>query len=356
MATRVGILTGGGDCPGLNAVIRAAVYRGKNEYNMEFVGIRYGWKGLLEKDTIPLNIDDVRDTIAIGGTMLRTSRTNPTKTEKYIKTAIKNFRDLELDYLIAIGGEDTLGAAFKLWKIDNDFRVVGVPKTIDNDLWGTDVTFGFDTAINLAVEAIDHLHTTARSHNRVMVVELMGRHAGWITLEAGIGGGADIILIPEVPFDIEKDLCEPLRKLKAEGREYAIVAVSEGAKLKVDEDRDGSLIIQEVDRDEFGHVRLGGIAKALAEQIEDRVGWESRFVVLGHLQRGGPPSAFDRVLSTRYGIAAADAVAEGLSGVMIALKGSVVEPIEMTEEIKNIKKLPEEYRRMAKLFSPKTGK
>jgi len=351
VARKVGILTGGGDCPGLNAVIRAAVYCGMTEHDMEFVGIRYGWKGLLDKDTRPLSIEDVREILPIGGTILRTSRTNPTKNDKLASKVIENYKELRLDHLIAIGGEDTLGAAYKLWKKDESFKIVGVPKTIDNDLTGTDQTFGFDTAINRAMEAIDNLHTTARSHNRVMVVELMGRHAGWITLEAGLCGSADIILIPEVPFDIEKNLCEPLRKLKEQGREYAIVAVSEGAKLEVDEDRDGSLILQEVDRDEFGHVRLGGIGKVLAKEVEDRIGWESRHVVLGHLQRGGAPSAYDRVLSTRYGIAAADAVARGLSGVMISLEGNKVKPTEMTDDIKKVKRVPEDWYRIAKLLA-----
>jgi len=352
MPRKIGILTGGGDCPGLNAVIRAAVYCGIKEHGFEFLGIMFGWKGLLEKNVKPLGIEDVRKIAPIGGTILRTSRTNPTKTEDNIKKIIENFHALELDTLIAIGGEDTLGAAYKLWRKDKSFKIVGVPKTIDNDLTGTDVTFGFDTAINIATEAIDHLHTTAESHNRVMVVELMGRHAGWITMESGLAGSADIILIPEVPFDMEADVCEPLRKLRAEGREYAIIAVSEGAKLKVDSDFDGSLILQDAERDEFGHVRLGGIGKALADEIERRIGWESRYVVLGHLQRGGSPSTFDRVLSTRYGIAAADAVAENLSGVMIALRGNKIAPIEMTEEIKKIKEVPDDWIRIARLFKP----
>lgn len=352
MSKKVGILTGGGDCPGLNAVIRSAVYCGIKEHGFEFIGILYGWKGLLEKNVEPLGLEDVRGILPKGGTILRTSRTNPTKTEENAKRIIENFHALELDTLIAIGGEDTLGGAYKLWQRDNSFKVVGVPKTIDNDLTGTDVTFGFDTAINIATEAIDNLHTTAESHNRVMVVELMGRHAGWITIEAGLAGSADIIIIPEIPFDIEADICEPLRRLRAQGKEYAIVAVSEGAKLKVDSDLDGSLILQDADRDEFGHVRLGGIGKALADEIERRIGWESRYVVLGHLQRGGSPSAFDRVLSTRYGIAAADAVAKGLSGVMIALRGNQIVPVEMTDEIKKIKTVPDDWLRIANIFNP----
>lgn len=351
MATKVGILTGGGDCPGLNAVIRGAVYSGIIEYDMEFIGIKYGWMGLLDMITEDIILDDVRGIISEGGTVLRTSRTNPTKNEEDIAKAIANFHELELDHLIVIGGEDTLGAAYRLWKEDDNFKVIGVPKTIDNDLSGTDVTFGFDTAINIAMADIDRLHTTARSHNRVIVIELMGRHAGWITLEAGLAGCADIVLIPEVPFDIEDDLCKPLQKMKDQGREYAIVVVSEGAKIKVEHDRDGSLFLQEVDRDEFGHVRLGGIGKILANEIEERVNWESRHVVLGHLQRGGSPSAFDRILSTRFGVAAADAVSEGLSGVMVALRGSEILPIKMTDEIKIIKRVPDDYVRYARLFT-----
>ena len=348
---RIGILTAGGDCPGLNAVIRAAVYSGVIEHDLEFVGIKYGWRGLLERNTVPLTLEDVRKILPEGGTILRTSRTNPIKKAEDIDRALSGFKELGLDYLIAIGGEDTLGAAYRLWREDKNFKVVGVPKTIDNDLSGTDVTFGFDTAINIAMKGIDRLHTTARSHNRVMVVELMGRHAGWIALEAGLTGSADIILLPEVPFDIENDLCGPLRKMKERGREYAIVVVSEGAKLDVERDSDGSYFLQEIDLDEFGHVRLGGIGKILADEIEDRVDWETRHVVFGHLQRGGSPTAFDRFLSTRYGVAAADAVAEGLSGVMISLRGTEVKPIEMTDEIKEIKTVPENFRRYARLFT-----
>ena len=351
MSKKIGILTGGGDCPGLNGVIRGAVYRGTFKHGMEFVGIKFGWRGLLEKITMPLSTQDVRDILPIGGTILRTSRTNPTKTEGDAKLAIQNFHELGLDALIAIGGEDTLGAAYRLWKTDDSFAVVGVPKTIDNYLSGTDVTFGFDTAINIATEAIERLRTTARSHNRVLVVELMGRHAGWITLEAGIGGSADIILVPEKPFDIRKDVFEPLKKLRENGAEYAIVAVSEGAKLMVNNDVDGSLFLQEAERDEFGHIRLGGIAKALANEIENGIDWESRFVILGHLQRGGAPSAFDRFLSTRFGVSAVDAIAEGKSGVMVALRGTDIEAVPMTEEIKKIRTVPADLLELLDLFS-----
>lgn len=350
---KVGILTGGGDCPGLNAVIRGVVYSGTFEHDLEIIGLRYGWKGLLDKDIQPLGIDDVRDVMSEGGTILRTSRTNPTSDEAEMKQAVANFHDIGLDTLIVIGGEDTLGAGYRLWRFDNSFKIVGVPKTIDNDLWGTDVTFGFDTALNIAMKGIDRLHTTAKSHNRVMVIEVMGRHAGWIALEAGLAGSADIILLPEVPFDIEEDLCKPLQNLKEKGREYAIVIVSEGAKLKVENDADGSLFLQDVDRDEFGHVRLGGISKILSDEIEERVNWESRNVVFGHLQRGGPPTAFDRFLSLRYGVAAADTVAEGLSGVMISLEGTEVKAVKMTDEIKQIRRVPEDLIRFARLFTRK---
>ena len=351
MSSKIGILTGGGDCPGLNGVIRAAVYEGIRRRDMEFVGIRYGWKGLLEKDTRPLGLEDVRCILSEGGTILRTSRTNPVRDEESIERAIANFHDLGLDALIAIGGDDTLGAAYELWQNDDSFRVVGVPKTIDNDLTGTDVTFGFDTAVNIATEAIERIHTTARSHNRVIVVELMGRHAGWITLEAGIAGGADIILVPEQPFDLSEDLCKPLENMRENGREYAIVAVSEGAKLKMERDADGSFIIQEAETDEFGHVRLGGVGKILSEEIERRIDWESRHVVLGHLQRGGRPSAYDRILTTRFGVAAARAVSDGLSGVMIALRGTEVKPVKMTDEIHDIRKVPGEWLEIMRLFS-----
>jgi 6-phosphofructokinase 1 len=351
MSKKVGILTGGGDCPGLNGVIRGAVYSGILKHDMEFVGLKFGWRGLLEKITQPLDLKDVRDILPIGGTILKTSRTNPTSDDAEARQAIANFHELGLDALIVIGGEDTLGAAFKLWQLDNSFAVVGVPKTIDNDLTGTDVTFGFDTAINRASEAIDRLHTTARSHNRVIVVEIMGRHAGWITIEAGLAGSADIILVPEEPFDLDKDLFDPLVKLRDSGREYAIVAVSEGAKLVVENDVDGSYFLQDAERDEFGHIRLGGIGKILADEIEDKIEWESRYVVLGHLQRGGSPSALDRILSTRYGVAAANAIAEGKSGVMVALRGTEIVQIEMTDEIKKIKRVSESLLEIKDLFT-----
>ena len=347
---KVGILTGGGDCPGLNGVIRGAVYRGILNHDMEFVGLKFGWRGLLEMMYRPLGLDDVREILPVGGTILRTSRTNPTKTEEDARIALANFHELGLDALIAIGGEDTLGAAYRLWQMDDSFAVVGVPKTIDNDLSGTDITFGFDTAINIATEAIDRLRTTARSHNRVIVVELMGRNAGWITMEAGLAGSADIILVPEKPFDLDKDLLEPLKELHEAGREYAIVAVSEGAKIEVDEDVDGSLFFQDAERDEFGHIRLGGIGKILSNEIEERIDWESRHVVLGHLQRGGAPTAFDRVLSTRFGIAAADAVAEGKSGVMVSLRGTDVIAVDMTDEIKDIRRLSQNWLDIKDLF------
>ncbi|MCK5833427.1 ATP-dependent 6-phosphofructokinase [bacterium] len=339
MNKKIGILTGGGDCPGLNGVIRGAVYSGIRNHDMEFVGLKFGWKGLLEKITQPLSIKDVSNILPIGGTILRTSRTNPASNEAEARMAIDNFHKLGLDAIIAIGGEDTLGAAYSLWKLDNSFNVVGVPKTIDNDLTGTDVTFGFDTALNIATEAIDRLHTTAQSHNRVIVVEIMGRHAGWITMESGLAGSADIILVPEIPFDLDKDLFEPLKKMREDGKEYAIIAVSEGAKLEIENDVDGSLFIGDAERDEFGHIHLGGIGKILADEIEDKIDWESRHVVLGHLQRGGNPSAFDRVLSTRFGVAATNAIAENKSGVMVALRGTDIVTIKMTDEIKKIKKV-----------------
>jgi ATP-dependent phosphofructokinase / diphosphate-dependent phosphofructokinase len=311
---RVGVLTGGGDCPGLNAVIRAVVRRGVQEYGYEFLGFRGGWRGPLEGDTVPLTREDVRGILPRGGTILKSSRTNPFKIEHGVEKIKENLAAKGVDALIAIGGEDTLGVATKL--ADLGVNVVGVPKTIDNDLSGTDFTFGFDTAVNIAVEAIDRLHTTAESHRRVIVVEVMGRHAGWIALHSGMAGGAAVILIPEMPFDIDK-VSKYVESRFADG--FApIICVSEGAVPK----EGGGMTLQTEEKDAFGHVRLGGIGDRLAKEIEERTGREARAVVLGHVQRGGTPTAFDRWLATRFGLSAIAAVKDGDFGKMVALRGT----------------------------------
>lgn len=333
---RVGVLTGGGDCPGLNAVIRAVVRRGVRDHGFEFVGYRDGWKGPLEGLTMELGIAQCRGILPRGGTILGSSRTNPFKIEGGVERIKDNLVAHGVDALVAIGGEDTLGVATKL--ADLGVQVVGVPKTIDNDLSGTDFTFGFDTAVNIATEAIDRLHTTAESHHRVLVVEVMGRHAGWIALHAGIAGGASAVLIPEQPFDIEA-LCAHVETRFA--TQYApIVVVSEGAVPA--EGGDMTLASGEVDA--FGHVRLGGIGDRLASEIEHRTGKEARAVVLGHVQRGGTPTAFDRWLATRFGLQAIDAVADGDFGKMMALQGTKIVRLPLIEGTGELKLVsPEEY-------------
>src|SRR3989338_6863444 len=313
---RIGILTGGGDCAGLNPVIRAAVRKSLNEC-YEIIGIKNGWKGLIENDIITLSLESVSGILPKGGTILGTSRTNPYKKEGDLQKLKDNYRKLRLDALIAVGGEDTLGVATKLIK-DGITNVVGVPKTIDNDLSATDYTFGFDTALNVAVECIDRLHTTAESHHRIIVVEVMGRHAGWIAIESGIAGGADVILIPEIPIDMD-EVCALLKKRHERGKTFSIVVVAEGAEFKK-----GSMILQEQKLDEFGHVRLGGIGEILAKEIEKRTGYENRVSVLGHIQRGGSPTAFDRVLGTRFGVKAVELVINKKFGSMVALAGNKI--------------------------------
>ena len=333
---RVGVLTGGGDCPGLNAVIRGVVRKGVQTYGYEFVGFRDGWRGPLENVTMPLGVDQVRGILPRGGTILGSSRTNPFKIDGGVEKIRESLAENGVDALIAIGGEDTLGVATKLADLGVD--VVGVPKTIDNDLSGTDFTFGFDTAVHIAMEAIDRLHTTAESHHRVLVVEVMGRHAGWIALHAGIAGGANVVLIPEQPFDIEK-VCA-LVESRFETRFSPIIVVSEGAVPA----EGGDMTLQSGEKDAFGHVRLGGIGDRLANEIEQRTGKEARAVVLGHVQRGGTPTAFDRWLATRFGLQAITAVHEKDFGKMVALRGTDiirVPLIEGTGELKLVK--PEEY-------------
>ncbi|HEY0891131.1 MAG TPA: 6-phosphofructokinase [Nocardioides sp.] len=333
---KVGVLTGGGDCPGLNAVIRAVVRKGVRVHGFEFVGYRDGWKGPLEGETMPLGIEQCRGILPRGGTILGSSRTNPLKVPDGVERIRANLERDGVDALVAIGGEDTLGVATRLSEVG--VKVVGVPKTIDNDLSGTDFTFGFDTAVNIATEAIDRLHTTAESHHRVLVVEVMGRHAGWIALHSGIAGGANIVLIPEQPFDID-EVCA-LVKSRFESRYAPILVVSEGAVP-----RDGTgMTLQSGDVDDFGHVRLGGIGDRLAQEIERRVGCEARAVVLGHVQRGGSPTAFDRWLATRLGLHAVDAVAEGEFGVMTALRGTRIVRVPLADATGVLKTVsPEEY-------------
>ena len=338
---RVGVLTGGGDCPGLNAVIRAVVRKGVGEYGFDFVGFKDGWRGPLENVTTPLGIDQVRGILPRGGTILKSSRTNPFRIDNGVEKIKENLAANGVDALIAIGGEDTLGVATRL--ADEGVAVVGVPKTIDNDLSGTDFTFGFDTAVNIATEAIDRLHTTAESHHRVLVVEVMGRHAGWIALHAGMAGGANAILIPEVRFDIDQ-VC---RWVESRFRlDYApIIVVSEGAMPK-----EGSEVLLSGETDAFGHVRLGGIGDRLAGEIEQRTGKEARAVVLGHVQRGGTPTAFDRWLATRFGLQAIDAVADGDFGTMMALRGTRIERLPLIEGTGELKLVSDEEYAEAQVF------
>jgi ATP-dependent phosphofructokinase / diphosphate-dependent phosphofructokinase len=339
---RIGVLTGGGDCPGLNAVIRAIVRKGVEQCGHEFIGYRDGWRGPLERDTAPLGVPEVRGILPRGGTILGTSRTNPFKEDGGVGRILENLSADGIDGLIAIGGEDTLGAASRLHE-EHDIPIVGVPKTIDNDLGATDYTFGFDTAVNIAMEAIDRLHTTAGSHHRVLIAEVMGRHAGWIAFHAGLAGGANVILIPEKPFDIG-EVCEFVGR-RFESRYAPILVVSEGA-MPVG----GMPEVQEQRKDAFGHVRLGGIAHWLEGEIEQRTGKEARATVLGHVQRGGTPTAFDRVLATRFGLHAIDAVEAGRWGEMTALRGTEIELVELTEATAELKTVPPKLYQEAEVF------
>lgn len=337
---RVGILTGGGDCPGLNAVIRAVVRAALLE-DWEVIGFRNGWRGVIENESEVLDSLTVSGILPKGGTVLGTSRTNPYKDPKGLEKIRANFKLHNLTGLIAVGGEDTLGAAHKLWK--DGLPVVGVPKTIDNDLNCTDYTFGFDTALNVAMECIDRLHSTAESHNRVIVVEIMGRHAGWIALEAGLAGGADVILIPEIPIDVD-EVCALIKKRHDRGKTFSIVAVAEGAQLN-------NLDIKvEEKRDQFGHVRLGGIGNLLGEIIEEKTGFETRVTVLGHIQRGGSPTAFDRVLGTRFGVKAFQLVQEKRFGRMASLQGNKIIDVPLEEAVGVLKTVPKDFYDMAKVF------
>ncbi|HVM68315.1 MAG TPA: ATP-dependent 6-phosphofructokinase [Gaiellaceae bacterium] len=346
-AKRVGILTGGGDCPGLNAVIRAVTRRSLDR-GWEVAAVREGWRGMVEGLVQPLGPREISGILPRGGTIIGTSRTNPYKVEGGVERVLETAGREGLDALVAIGGEDTLGVASRLWR-EHRFPVVGVPKTIDNDLSGTDYTFGFDTAVTIATEAIDRLHTTAESHNRVMVVEVMGRHAGWIALHSGIAGGADVILIPEQPITVE-EACRMLEQRHAGGKDFSIVVVSEGYELTY-ETGERQLVAGEARAtDQFGHVVLGGVGDALARQIEERTGFETRVTVLGHVQRGGTPTPRDRVLATRYGLKAADLVHEGRFGRMAALDGDDVVDVSLDEATAELKLVPPDWYETARAF------
>jgi phosphofructokinase-like protein len=342
VAQRIGILTGGGDCPGLNAVIRA-VARVSIQRGWDVLGVREGWRGLVEGITEPLGPREISGLLPRGGTILGTTRTNPYKVEAGVERVRENFERAGFDALVAIGGEDTLGVAARL-HAEHALAVVGVPKTIDNDLSGTDYTFGFDTAVSIATEAIDRLHTTAESHNRVMVVEVMGRHTGWIAVVSGIAGGADVILIPEQPISIE-EACNDIRRRHERGKDFSIVVVSEGYELEGAADTEG-------DVDQFGHVRLSarGVGDALAREIEERTGYETRVTVLGHVQRGGSPTARDRVLATRFGLKAAQLAHEGRFGRMAALHGDAVVDVSLAAATAELKTVPPSWYEVAKAF------
>jgi 6-phosphofructokinase 1 len=340
---RIGLLTGGGDCPGLNAVIRAVVRKGIDEYGDQLVGFRDGWRGVLDDVEEELTIESVRGILPRGGTILGSSRTNPSKREDGVEVVAQNLERHRLDGLIAIGGEDTLGAANRL--SEAGINVIGVPKTIDNDLGSTDQTFGFDTALQVATDAIDRLHTTAESHHRILIVEVMGRNAGWIALHSGIAGGADVILIPEIPFDVD-EVCRLIGRRHGRGRYFSIVVAAEGATPK-----EGTMSVATGELDEFGHPRLGGIGQALEREIEARTGFETRATVLGHVQRGGTPTAFDRVLATRLGLAAIEAAHAGLWGTMTALHATEVELVQLADAVAEVRRVPvEEYERYGVLF------
>ncbi len=345
MPGRIGILTGGGDCPGLNAVIRAVARRSLDR-GYEVIGVREGWRGMVDGLFQPLDYRGISGLLPRGGTIIGTSRTNPYKTEGDVERVVKTVESEGFTALVAIGGEDTLGVAARL-HAEHELPVVGVPKTIDNDLSGTDYTFGFDTAVSIATEAIDRLHTTAESHNRVMVVEVMGRHTGWIAVMSGIAGGADAILIPEQPITVEA-ACEELRR-RHERKDFSIVVVSEGYELTY-ESGEQRTVTQEAGTDQFGHVRLGGVGEALARDIEERTGYETRVTVLGHVQRGGSPTPRDRVLATRFGLKAADLVQEKRFGRMAALHGDKIVDVSLEEAIRELKTVPPEWYDTAKAF------
>jgi ATP-dependent phosphofructokinase / diphosphate-dependent phosphofructokinase len=344
---RIGVLTGGGDCPGLNAVIRAVVRR-STDRGHEMVAVRDGWRGLTEGLFAPLGRREVSGILPRGGTILGTTRTNPYTIDGGVEAVLRHFDAERLDALVAIGGEDTLGVAGRLHS-EHDLPVVGVPKTIDNDLSGTDYTFGFDTAVTVATEAIDRLHTTAESHNRVMVVEVMGRHTGWIAIMCGIAGGADVILIPEQPITVE-DACKELMKRHEGGKDFSIVVVSEGYELTYDTGEQRLVAAEARQSDQFGHVVLGGVGDALAREIEQRTGFETRVTVLGHVQRGGTPTPRDRVLATRFGLKAADLAHDRRFGRMAALQGDSIGDVPLEEATAAVKTVPTEWYEVARAF------
>ncbi|MFQ5442132.1 MAG: 6-phosphofructokinase [Thermodesulfobacteriota bacterium] len=339
---KVGILTGGGDCPGLNAVIRAVVRRGL-QFGFEFVGIRDGWAGLVEPSTMELAREMVSGILPKGGTILGTSRTNPFKQKGDVESVMKNLKALGIDAVVCIGGDDTLGVAAKFFEMG--VNTVGVPKTIDNDLWGTDFTFGFDTAVSIVTWALDRLHTTTEAHHRVMAVEVMGRHAGWIAVYGGLAGGADAILIPERPFDVN-EVCACIKKRRDAGKAFSLVVAAEGAYPK----GAGGMITRDKTLDAFGNVRLGGVGEFLASEIEEITGIETRYVVLGHLQRGGTPTAFDRILATRYGVRAIEMVKEGKFGRMAALQGGGIVDVSLKEASSKTKTVDMEMYRTSEIF------
>jgi len=339
---RIGMLTGGGDCPGLNAVIRAVVRKGEGIYGHELVGFRHGWRGVIEDETMELTIGSTRGLIHRGGTVLGTSRTNPFKADDGVACVLDTLAREHIDALIVVGGEDTLGVANQL--VEHGVESVGVPKTIDNDLGATDFTFGFHTAVQIASDAIDRLHTTAESHDRVIVVEVMGRHAGWIAIYSGIAGGADIVLVPEEPFDIA-EVCRRIEHRHQHGANFSIVVVAEGAQPK-----EGTMTLQSGEVDEFGHVRLGGISSVIQAEIEQRTGFETRVTVLGHVLRGGTPTAYDRVLATRFGLAAIDAVDDGAFGTMVALQGDSIVRVPLEEAVRELKTVDDELLDAASVF------
>ena len=342
MAFKVGCLTGGGDCPGLNAVIRGIVRTIANKGG-ETLGFQEGWRGAIESKYEVLDPNKTDEILPIGGTILGSSRTNPFKDESLVLKVVENFKSLGLDALIAIGGDDTLGVASKLYSV-HKLNVIGCPKTIDNDLSSTDFTFGFDTCINTVMHSIDRLRTTTESHRRVMVVEVMGRHAGWITCFAGIASAADAILVPEEPADLEA-VANLLKARRDQGKKYGMVIVSEGISFK-----GGGMVTQDQSVDEFGHVKLGGVAKYVADQLEKSTGIETRWVTLGHLQRGGSPSAYDRVLGTRLGIHAARLALDGDFGKMVALKGLQIVPVPLAEATGQMRTLPADIMDEAREF------
>lgn len=338
---RIGLLTGGGDCPGLNAVIRAVV-RAADQYSYHVLGIKSGWHGLITGEVEPLTKYSVSGILPRGGTILGTSRANPFKKPEDTQRLSDNYKKFGLDCIIAVGGEDTLGAGKKLQ--DMGLSIIGIPKTIDNDLSGTDYTFGFDTAVNIATDAIDRLHTTAEAHHRVMVVEVMGRHAGWIATVAGIAGGADCVLIPEKPFNIN-NVCQLIKQRQKRGKYFSIIVVAEGATPE-----SGSMVTQDASVDEFGHVRLGGISHLIGKQIEEKTGIETRVTILGHIQRGGSPTAFDRVLATRFGVEAVELVRKGEFGKMVGLRGNEIISVSLEEVSTGLKLVDLKLFNIAELF------